>query len=255
MKIGIFGSCVTRDVVQHLPPGTEVASYIARSSIVSAAHAVPYRVTEEIPASVGAFEGRMIRHDLEKTGFNHLAKSGSHVILIDLIDERFRVYQHAGTLVTLSARIAKEQFGTEILQNGKVVPRDEAFDIAFERGAQIMLERVSSSNAQVFVNEAYWAEKYASGETHVNYDNVDAIRRNNAQLRRYYDVFRGLLPKESFIQYHGDLLGDPGHVWGPAPFHFTRSYYQEIANKITSMSRAVATWIVMIAPSTLGLIA
>lgn len=231
MKLAVFGSCVSRDAVRYLPPGIELVSYIARSSIVSAVHAEPYLVTDEIPESFGAFEGRMVRHDLEKTGLSSLAGSDPDVVVIDLIDERFRVYEFAGTLVTLSHRISKEQFGSEVLQKGKVITRDNDFP----QCARVMLDRISFPKTKILINEAYWAERYLSGEDQLTYDNAVAIRRNNDQLRRYYDAFRGLLPEANFIRYDGALLADPGNVWGPAPYHFTANYYEHIARKIAEI--------------------
>ncbi|WP_173514190.1 DUF6270 domain-containing protein [Sinorhizobium psoraleae] len=232
MKLAIFGSCVTRDVVAHLPPSIQLVSYIARSSVVSAAQETPYRIEKELPDSIGAFERRMIGHDLEKTGIESLIQRNPDIVVIDLIDERFQVYEYSGTLVTLSARIAKEQLGMEIRQKGRLFRRNEAFCKYFSQCAELILRRICGGNTKVLVNEAYWAEYHASDDGTKSYDDLGNIRRNNERLRQYYNSLRTFLPRKNFIRYDGQLLGDPMHKWGESPFHYTASYYQYIARKI-----------------------
>ncbi|WEX91075.1 DUF6270 domain-containing protein [Sinorhizobium garamanticum] len=237
MKLAIFGSCVTRDVVAHLPPSIELVSYIARSSVVSAAQKKPYRIEEELPDSIGAFERRMIRHDLEKTGIESLIQSNPDIVVIDLIDERFQVYEYSGTLVTLSARIAKERLGAEIRRKGRLFRRDEDFGKYFSQCAELILGRLCGGKTRVLVNEAYWAERHAADDGTKLYDDLVNIRRNNERLSQYYNSLRRFLPKENFIRYDGQLLGDPKHIWGESPFHYTAPYYQYIARKIVELGK------------------
>lgn len=227
-------------MVRYLPPETELVSYIARSSIVSAVHATPYLGPKEFGPSIGAFEARMIKHDLEKTGLSTIEKSNPDVIVIDLIDERFRIYHFANTLVTLSAKIAKEKLGLEIKKEGKVVPLGAELYETFSRCATAMLERLSAiSGAKILVNEAYWAEQYVSGGDQLTYSDIAQIRSTNDQLKQYYDILRGVIPGSNFIRYEGILLGDPDHVWGAAPFHYTPAYYEHLAGKIIQLCEPV----------------
>ncbi|MCA1406538.1 hypothetical protein I6F26_26450 [Ensifer sp. IC3342] len=237
MKLAIFGSCVTRDVVAHLPPSIELVSYIARSSFVSAAQKTPYRIEKELPVSIGAFERRMIRHDLEKTGIESLIQSNPDIVVIDLIDERFQVYEYSGTLVTLSAKIAKEQLGIDIRRKGRLFRRDGTFDKYFSQCAELILRRLCGMSNNVLVNEAYWAEHRATAGGPILYDDLENIRQNNERLRQYYDALRRFLPEKNFIRYDAQLFGDPRHIWGESPFHYTAPYYHYIAKEIVAFCK------------------
>lgn len=233
LKLAIFGSCVSRDVITHLPPSVDLVSYIARSSLVSASHNTAYQGQTGIPESVSRFEERMIRHDLEKTGLRTLLDSKPDVVLVDLIDERFRVYRLGDSVVTLSANLVYEPLGVEMRREGTLILRDELFEEAFSQCATLFVERLSpAGEMRILINEAYWAETFICDGEISTFKNLDEIRENNRLLRRYYDVFRRLIPKKNFISFDGPLHADPNHIWKLSPFHYTQDFYEFLASRI-----------------------
>ena len=67
MKVGILGSCVTRDAIEH-SDRLDVAYYVARSSLASIYSSPPLNIAQdELKVdNKGNFECRMLEYDINK---------------------------------------------------------------------------------------------------------------------------------------------------------------------------------------------
>jgi len=99
MKLAIWGSCATRDVLEIDEHPFEL-DYHARTSWVSQA-SMPQPLPVPVPAGPG-FGERMVREDLTKEVVADLVASPPDVLVVDLIDERFDVVQVHGSWYTMS---------------------------------------------------------------------------------------------------------------------------------------------------------
>ncbi|ELY4815379.1 hypothetical protein SM100_004234, partial [Cronobacter sakazakii] len=117
-KVSIFGSCVSRDVVEisnNLTPcAIKLDEYIARNSMAALlSEAIDYSDSDiDLPS---AFLKKCIHHDLKKTALTSLVNSLSQdsVLIIDFMDERFDVLNFNERLITNSwdfraTRLAKK---------------------------------------------------------------------------------------------------------------------------------------------------
>lgn len=106
MKIGIFGSCVSRDTADFMPDA-EVAAYVARHSVTSldSPHGVEGVDLSELSS---AFQTRMVTSDLKGSGLESIVKNAKdlNVVLLDLVDERRGFWQFPdGTTMTNSIEV------------------------------------------------------------------------------------------------------------------------------------------------------
>jgi uncharacterized protein DUF6270 len=100
--IGIFGSCVTRDLFDHPALRPSLGHYVARCSVVSAV-ADPVATDEDSVVVPSAWQRRRVLADFQKTCFAQFAASVLDRLVIDLIDERFDLLRVDGSYVTRSS--------------------------------------------------------------------------------------------------------------------------------------------------------
>jgi hypothetical protein len=89
MKYAIYGSCVTRDIFSILEVDDQVSEYRARSSIHSyVAPSISADMIPDLSAMSSGFQKRMVVDDFTKP---KITNNRANPILVDFIDERFRV--------------------------------------------------------------------------------------------------------------------------------------------------------------------
>jgi len=99
VRLAIWGSCATRDVLEVGEHPFEV-DYHARTSWVSQA-SVSGQTPVPVPDGAG-FGARMVREDLTKEVVTDLVANQPDVLVIDLIDERFDVIRIEQSCYTMS---------------------------------------------------------------------------------------------------------------------------------------------------------
>lgn len=230
-RIFIYGSCGSRDAFElERAANFQVVDYFARSSIASAFSGAPAqdRWSQKLQSS---FQKRQVRRDFVKTLPNALAGAEFDLLLVDLIDERFRLFQfNTGALVTISAEL--QGLGVLGPDLGRVIRADagERFEL-WRRGWDKMAEGLAAGGRldRLIVNRLFWAPTGIA--TH-----DDARDATNAGLRRMYDHCALSLSPSQFIDYDpGLLVADPGHRWGPAPFHYCEPLYQETLRQLAAV--------------------
>ena len=93
--LAVYGSCVARDTVEHLVPGTvRLLGYVARQSLVSAMSPPLDTDPGHLDALPSAFQRRVLGEDARSALLRTLARDAAslEVLLWDLADERLGVY-------------------------------------------------------------------------------------------------------------------------------------------------------------------
>ena len=107
MRIGIVGSCVSRDLfsrVTDLAGHFKLGPYISRASMVSMVSIpMPTSYIDPSRVSTHGFDDRRFVQDLEKSYWRILSDSASDIFLIDLIDERHATFVQDGVAVTYTS--------------------------------------------------------------------------------------------------------------------------------------------------------
>ncbi len=234
MRVAIFGSCVSRDLLE-VPQADFLTldAYYARSSVASAFSESPF-VGVDTSTIASAFQRRMVDADVNKTFPRYLDIADFDGLLIDLIDERFDLLERPdGQLATRS----NEFLSATVSDPGTVerVPSGmEEFRSRWELGWARFVDQLGSLSRldQVIVHEAYWAESMVSGAPFPKHP-LQHIRANNAHLAWMYDRIRQDVAADRFVRV--DAFGADEHKWGPAPFHYESGYYSRVIESIRSL--------------------
>ncbi len=236
MKIGIWGSCVTRDIfeIATIPDDQRPdLSYHARSAWASQASRPLDPAPYPVPQRDG-FGFRMVREDAVKSILDELVAAAPDIVILDLIDERFDVVEHEGSWFTVNDYVERLEL-EETLREGATeqVPfSSERRDELFTEGARTLVPKILDAlpGVPIVLHQAWWTARsadperpfYASAPIHIDWVN-QRLERHYRDLREEFgDRVLILEPDPDTF-----LIGDPDHKWGLASFHYTPAYYEE----------------------------
>ena len=243
IRLSIFGSCVSRDMLEFFPKGQiKLQNYIARQSVISAvSETVPIR-DEEISLE-SKFQRDMVLCDIKKTAFERLKSETADYLILDLIDERFSLVNFDNSYLTYSNefkkgfqnsaysdRIRNKEFQNEsvLLEGRSVLPFIQRFCeqiTAIYRPDQIILHRALMVNS--------YHENGAIHDFSANY--LRSNEKTNTILNWMYDQIETMIPDLHVINEISGTVADASHKWGLAPMHYEESYYQRVVNRICEL--------------------
>ncbi|MDN3240063.1 DUF6270 domain-containing protein [Glycomyces tritici] len=224
----LIGCCVTRDAADlgrdPLPAPVHFVSRTRVQSLVS----TPTPIRAEDIALDSAFQRRTIVEDHLKTGLDAL-EGIDHPLVIDLIDERWPLIETGSGLVTstiylrsagLDQRPGYAPYGndTELADDGP-----------FATAARALVARLPR---QVLIHRAFWAVNDTAGRP---VSDLRRTRRNNTWLERAYAILEAALGDRALPPVEVDAslrIADPGHRWGPGPYHYIDEYYTDFSEQV-----------------------
>jgi len=235
MKYAIYGSCVTRDIYSILGIDDQVSEYRARSSIHSyVAPSIPADMIPDLSVMSSEFQKRMVVNDFTKPKITNNPESP---IVVDFIDERFRVLEF------------EKSFVTESNEFKKVAKHDARFSVAFERGAcekekfREACKKFSliHTGMPIILHKSRYATHafYQAGVMEL--EKQDHIKNMNENLALYEEIFADEVPLAGVVHVPETLkVADPNHKWGLAPFHYIREYYDMAYSQILAISTTIS---------------
>lgn len=222
----MFGSCVTRDAASlgssPLPVPKEYFSRCKLQSLVSSPTPVP---VDDIGLASG-FQTRVVLEDHRKTALPVLEKI-DHALVIDLIDERFRLLDSGHGLVTDSLYLRNSTLPS--VMTYVPVPEDPLAVAGgtFASACQELADRLLG--VHVIVHRAMWATHTANGDP---IPKAALAERSNAWLTGAYAMLEAAFPGGSSVTPSADVVvADPGHRWGLDAFHYIDDYYDDVARQ------------------------
>ena len=227
MRIGIFGSCVTRDLFEDPAVRPSLARYTSRSSLISAV-AQPVALDAERVRLDSSFQRRCVIEDFGKRFLAELASERLDWLVVDLIDERFDVLRTPSSFVTRSS--AYQSAGLD--ENGYACIRRLTGEAAalLEEAAAAFAERVTAVLApeRIIIHRAHWLPRYRDGAAVHDFpaDRADFAAHHNAALDHGYDALeRGFGGRAATIALDdGRYVADAGHRWALEPYHYEPAY-------------------------------
>ena len=226
LRLGILGSCVSRDMAA-LHRECSVVLYIARQSFVSAVSpgigAVPG------PGLASRFQQRMLESDLASTGLDLLEQHAAELdlLVVDLIDERLGVVPLAGGSYVTDSQELKESGTKDLLEavgDDLELGSPEHFRLWSEAASRVVehLHRTGLAERTV-VLRAPFAETTADGSVVAPFMGRPAHEWDQAYAPYYALLQRLGLPVVSLPP--SLAKSDAAHRWGPAPYHYGADAY------------------------------
>lgn len=234
INIKIFGSCVSRDILNYQSDKIDLVDYHARSSFGSAfsVASVSDVYTDKIESD---FQRRMVAADLCKNFSQTLMQSKFDLILIDFIDERFNLFSfESGEICTLSNEFISTGFDPEQEQGRVIQSGSEEFFSLWEQGWNRFLSLVDlhKFRLKIRINKVFLATATASGQSFPTY-NVKYIQDSNRFLERLYErVALDLKPWQFIDNNPAYFVGSDSHRWGLSPFHYIDAFYFDALRRI-----------------------
>lgn len=169
-----------------------------------------------------------------------MAKNHSDYLIIDFIDERFRIAKSGGKYATYSNELVNskylEKFDFYFLDK---LPKavgigytfdDDSLDIYICEFA-VKIKRLYEEN-RIVIHEAYMRDTYIAVDGTVKKFSEPVcadVSRKNELLKYMYETLRQYLPNAHVINLFDkkNFLINEKHLWGLTPMHFEDDYYLE----------------------------
>lgn len=230
-RVLIIGSCVSRDIFNFDKSNSlELVDYFARSSFASAFCATPVldRYTERLSSP---FQRRIVRADLSKSLSSTIEALKFDQILIDFIDERFKLFQfHDGSICTLSNELLNCGFESTSDFGRTVKSGSDDFFNLWDLGWSAFVEKLKRIGllGRVRINKVFWADHTINGGDFAPSYSSKGIDEANKFLIRLYDRVAVDLHPKQFLDFSRErFVGAVDHRWGLSPFHYVDDYYRE----------------------------
>ncbi len=250
INVSIFGSCVSRDILET--PNFQfmnLKSYIARQSIVSAVSKPVECNMDDINLS-SKFQKRMIYNYFTKIAFDLFANDKSEALIIDLIDERFKLVKYKDSIVTYSSElmvsnsINKPKF---INENKLFGSSSFIFFIKTQLGTVIKkyIDEFVLKILQIYpqekiiIHRAMMLDYYRNKDGNIVKFPLNHIINNkkiNAKLHFMYDYLIYKIPNCKVIDICDQFIADENNKWGLSPMHYEPNYYVEVGKRIFDMA-------------------
>lgn len=240
-SIGIFGSCVSRDIFEW--DGHDrfhIAWYFARSSVVSAvSEPLGYIGTINLPSE---FQKKMVMSDLNKSYWQTMRKDIPEYILIDFIDERYEIARAGKSYFTLS----DEFNASDCLIEYTKVERKEGGDGYYIEETPVLIylkefvKRIKEifPERRVILHKAKMIDYYKSAQGEIKKFSKDYCKYNkkiNDMLSFMYAYVEKEMENCVVLECEEEYYADERHKWGLMPMHYEEKYYKEIYYKLCNV--------------------
>lgn len=233
-KILIFGSCVSRDIINYQNNKIELTDYFARSSMASAFASLPINdtYTKNLDSD---FQRRMVAADLGKKFKEYINSANFDLLLIDFIDERFNLFMfEEGRLCTLSNELLSAGFDLEKESGHSIPSGSDEFYTLWERGWVRFIREIDKNQCRqkIRINKVFWATTTSSGRVFPGYSKNYILSSNQFLDRLYARVAKDLRGWQ-FIEANASyFVAAEDHRWGLSPFHYIDVYYTELLRQL-----------------------
>lgn len=239
IQMSIFGSCVSRDLLEFDRfKKFDLRTYVARQSIISAV-SPPLQCDIDDINLQSKFQKDMVYNDFVKETFERFKSDGSKYLMIDLIDERFKIlrYNQSGleSIITYSASLHESGYLSKL----EVIPRErkmfggksyyvdnKKLDFYLEEFCNRILSIYQSQN--IIIHKSKMVNYYINTLGSISKFDVNNLinnKRINELLNYMYDYLEASIPNALVIDICDSFCADESHKWGLAPMHYENNYY------------------------------
>lgn len=223
LDVYVYGSCVSRDLIEYFRPEAACIEYVARQSWISATSAT--NVGDVEIGLDSAFQCRMLEGDLAGDALDQIARSsdGADAILLDIVDDRFGVYPCGEGYLTPSAEFHAAGL-RNILELGEHIPFGTPQHLELWTAAAYSIwSAIGEHRHKTFLLGANFTATSVDGAAV-----PPALGRGAGE---WNDLYRQYYERARDIGFQVLMLPDalavttPHHRWNAAPFHYVEYSY------------------------------
>jgi Family of unknown function (DUF6270) len=239
LGVAIVGSCVTRDLITHIPSVSEkinLQTYLARATVISIvakrSNLIELESVNDIPEN---FEARCFRQDATKQHGAILRRKNADVVLLDLIDERHSTYIFGDCALTRT-KISDKCFHriSRSLTHTTLNPLSEDWKKMQKKCLPLFAKLLKNSvgTGRFVVHAARYAKSYIEKDRLVLFYDQEKIESWNSYLDWAYRVLVSELDADVIDVSDTQTYAGGQHLWDLAPFHYDKGYYSLLWNKL-----------------------
>jgi hypothetical protein len=187
----------------------------------------------------------MVSRDLDKDLFrNGIRQLHFDALLIDLVDERFNLYEMTDeTVVTLSGEmLTSGMINDGYQESNKLIPSGSVRHRAqWKSGISQLFSEMDELGlaGRVIINKVFWSENLEDGSP-LPTSASNGIAAANELLRWMYRELERYVSPERWMHFPESALRiNPLHRWGIAPYHYCDSYYRIALRKLEKITAAL----------------
>ena len=180
---------------------------------------------------------RMIVEDFNKSGLN-VDDYYRGILLIDFLDERFRLLEIENSFVTESTEFERLKLA-DVLPASTVLYRGKQrdFDLWIDACYKFTNLIPQSIRQRTILHKAFWANSYLENGKLSDLKEQAGIEFYNRNLSFYYKTFETIYCPGHVIEIEpAKRIANPKHEWGLAPFHYIYEYYQEFYRQLMKIT-------------------
>ena len=243
VKVGIIGSCVTRDAFELEDCGFDVkGSYFPRASIISLMS--PPIITTSLQLNTDQqWIKWVLTNDHNKSTLSQLQQKQPKIICIDLIEERYDVISFANSYLTRSDELLKYHNDINTIQKDNLIKRgsEQAEELFYEK-ALSFCDKINSNHPDtlVVIHRATYCNYYRENGRIIKFAEKKCFSNSliNSRLELYYELLASKLKNVTSIRVDEQLtLSCKHHKWGVSPFHYIDEYYQDFIKQLQLISQ------------------
>jgi hypothetical protein len=240
-RILILGSCVSRDILNFDDTDQfKLVDYYARSSLASLGAKPSYVNDDDLLRIASPFQRRMVARDIQKSFYRDALQAREFdVLLIDLIDERFDLYEIApDSFVTVSSELFSSGLVTTAQRDSEnwIVSGSVRHRRLWAEGMGRLFSelRILGLTDRVVINRVFWAECLQDGSPLPASFSTAVIKQANIHLAWMYEQLERFLAPNKWLCFPDAVLRvNPQHQWGVSPFHYSDEYYRAAINALS----------------------
>ncbi len=238
----LYGSCVSRDTLEHMQDDFAIVHYVARQSWISAGTEAGGAASRLRPIA-SPFQERVILGDLRGNAPVQLEKyaAESDIVIVDLVDERGGVVDFGSGFATKLSEYWSSG-GREASRGATQIAfgTDEHFAL-WREGAERMLGVLVQLELlhRTIVIRTPWAQHDEDGDPLTIPGWMMAPSEADARYDRYFQLLEDAGVRTLELP-RALAVSSKQHKWGSSPFHYAEPAYEHLAAGLRSFAAEVA---------------
>ena len=249
IKLGMLGSCVTRDAMQTVIDGYDIQNYVTFISPYTMQNGATIDIPERIfiDRGINNFTIRCLRLDASNKAIDYLSEFKSDWFLMDLIPLQGKIYEwpQYGLLLSQPHQFSKcipvlKEYlnGEPIIKECWEVPEE----VLYERVRQLCKSLLAFLNpSRIILNETYGAFDFIGKlKTLINFNAqiIEQFKKINTIYKKCNEICKECLPGCHIISPISNVVAFENHRWGLHPLHYCDEYYVYVAKAVAVITNS-----------------